>query len=223
VSSLDQLSRNYEEGRAGSGWPQDLQLARAYKLRVVQRVESDSEETPATIAYQREQLAELDSKLALQRRRSGRWTGDIPALSRINRFSIRDDDIGAARLAADGMTGVISEVEEIEVDPGKNPRYVIRATIYLRQPLPRQFPGLCLVLANGDEPAGMPGRRGGIFFRTMATGQPFAVPHGPFKGRYRLITTEGYVPIQWSPGVVPSALAYEFRPVTDKALCPAEM
>ena len=223
VLSLTRLSEYYETGRPGSGWPQDFVLAREYQSRLVTGLEAAPDADTYHLRNERQRLADLDLKLALQRRRSGRWTGDIRALSQINRFTLRDDDLGAARLEADGMTGVISEIERVEVDPEENPRYVIRANIYLRQPLDSTFVGLCLVLTNGDEPADKPGRRGGILFRSMVTGQQYAVSSGPFQGRYRLITTQGYVPIQWSPTVVPRSFTYEFRPVTDKALCPAEM
>jgi hypothetical protein len=108
VGSLGNLSRNYETGRPGSGWPQDLALARGYQLRLVTGIEAAPDADPAHLGRARSRLTELDAKLALQRQRSGRWNGDIAALSKINRFALREPDIGAPHLTAIGFAAIIT-------------------------------------------------------------------------------------------------------------------
>jgi len=221
--TLQRLAEKFEDGSVELGWPQDYERALQYRTRMLARLLREPTATPDEIAYARDRLKDSTTLRDYALQRSGRWTGDIPALSRINRFAVRDNDIGAARLEASRFVGVISEIEPIEVDPGDDPRYVIRAQIYLPQPLPGIVKGVCLVLANNDESWAKPGRRVGIFFQSLSVGQQYPVSSGPFQGRYRLVSTQSYVPIQWSPGVVPRNVYYEFRPVIDKALCPADM
>jgi hypothetical protein len=223
VGSLGRLSRNYETGRPGSGWPQDLTLARSYQLQLVTGLEAAPDANPDQLALERRRLAELDARLAIQRQRSGRWTGDIAALSKIHYLTVRDDDVGAPHMKAAGFAAVIRHVDYYgpeEYDDFANPAYNFNMTVYTDLLIASGDKGVCLILSNADI-ADPDQQKVGIWYEHLGN-PPFRSDRAPYKGWYKLRLVGGisYRPIEWPLGMAARSLNYEFRPASSPELCP---
>lgn len=220
TASLGRLSRNYETGRPGSGWPQDVTLARAYQSRLVARMEAEPDFDSGWLNRSRQRLAELDAKLALQRQRSGRWTGDIAALSQINPLSLKTPDIGAPHLRAAGFAAVINRIDPLEYEDRINPAFDFAMEVYTDRLITAGDKGVCLILSNADiaDPAQ---QKVGIWYEHLGD-PPVRRTIAPYKGWYRLRLVGGtsYRPIEWPQGVAARSIAYEFRPAASRVLCP---
>lgn len=218
--SLDRLSRYYETGRPGSGWPQDLALARAYQLRKVTGMEAVPDFSVGWLNEERQRLAALDAKLALQRQRSGRWAGDIAALAQINPLALTEPDIGAPHLRAAGFAAIIRSIDPLEYEDRINPAFDFEMDVYTDRLIANGEKGVCLILSNADiaDPAQ---QKVGIWFEHLGT-PPFRQTMAPYKGWYRLRLVGGssYRPIEWPQAMAARNIAYEFRPTTSQVLCP---
>lgn len=220
VSSLTYLAENYRNGDARSGWPQDLQRARQYYLRVADRYLSDPAASEAVRSVHRERVEEVEGLIALQRSRSGRVTADFAALSRINYLTLREPDVGAPHLRAGEFAAVIRSIDPVEMEPGGNPSFNFALNVYTSRLLSREMKGLCLILFNADLPEANRVRHG-IWYEHFGN-PPFPLPSNPFRGWYRLSVRGGtsYNLIEWPIGMAPRTLGFEFRPASDAALCP---
>lgn len=219
VSSLTYLAENYQNGVGRSGWPQDLQRARDYYLRIADRYQSDPAASETQRRVSRERVQEIDGLIAMQRSRSGRVTADFAALSRINRLTLRDPDVGAPHLRAGEFAAVIMFIDPIEAEPGENPSFNFAVNVFTNRLLSREMKGLCLILFNADLPEANRIRHG-IWYEHFGN-PPFPSPSNPYQGWYRLSVKGGasYNLIEWPIGLAPRTLGFEFRPASDAALC----
>lgn len=223
AGTLQGLSYDFERGNPNTGWPQDFERAWKYHSEILERISKEPTVSPDALAASRQRLAELTAKRDLARRRSGKWTGDIAALSDLNIFAPRDRDPGAARLTADGFVGIISSIVTHEVDDLPLIGYDFKIDLYAEHLIGSEFVGVCLVIRNADDPRlsemGM-----GMLYVDFAK-PPFRQSSGPYPGWYRLSPKGGraYAPVPWFIGAPTRSISYEFRPVTDPALCNLDM
>jgi hypothetical protein len=220
---LQTLAEKFEDGSGGTGWPQDFERAWQFQARMVNRMSRETSVTPEEMTYVRTRLAELEAKRDLSRRRSGRWTDDIGALSRDTIYAQRSGELATQRLQAEGFAGIIRAIHPHEPEDLPLLGYDFDVDVYSARPLGSEYAGLCLVLRNADDPA-LADYAMGMMYQPFGT-PPVRQSSGPYQGWYRLSPKGGttFAPIPWARGSAATSIRYEFRPVTDARLCTLDM
>lgn len=220
--ALSLLANRFLNGNAETGWPQDFELALKYQMWWIDRLERE-QVTQEELSFRYEELASINEAVASSKALTWTFSADLAALSVSNPYH-KGRPLGLTMPERGRFTLVIDYVDKDEYrEPDEDPSYGIKVKLYSRDLLSPRFAGVCLVLANGNVPAGSKPKVG-IWFKHFGT-QPFRQSSGEFTGQYQLTQNSnwGLAGLEWPTGLAPRSVRYEVRPLKDKRLCPDSM